>query len=473
MNRPNFGILKPERVGVDQLDTAFRIYSQAGVRFPPYCVPVGSYVVTESDFRLRQLALDNSPASIKLWNFLLSEEARLHRAHQDGFKLVACMKDLGTAPILAYASAHIRAFYPDGTWWTPCLMELSDALFAVADGCGVGPAFCPVRAMLGAFINGEHFPMPDLCICAVGAICDDFSAIAQRLEHMGQKVHWWELPRRRMPSRGEPAVPLPGGMVAPVAQVRFLRAQFEVMFDQLRRLVPGESLSAAALAASIRRANRVRRILRELRTLVFTAPLAPLPALEELIAEMLVIHFCSDPDECAAVLEAVLDEVRARVHTGVTPVPFANRGRLVIVNPVPDLRLLNLIEDIGLRVCGTDYMFTHALEEVPETLDPFDALARAALADPMIGPASERAARVVETVRRVQADAVIVIRIPGASHCAWEGAAIREHVMAHAQVPVLELEVPSVIDPVLGSLKTRLEALAETIQARRNGKYGK
>lgn len=55
----------------------------------------------------------------------------------------------------------------------------------------------------------------------------------------------------------------------------------------------------------------------KLRHLAFTAELCPLPALEMLIAEMLAIHFCSDRRETIDVLKELLDEVQARVQTGV------------------------------------------------------------------------------------------------------------------------------------------------------------
>ena len=45
------------------------------------------------------------------------------------------------------------------------------------------------------------------------------------------------------------------------------------------------------------------------------------------------------------------------------------------INPVADLRIMNLIEDVGGRICGTDYMFTHALDPIPE--DERDDLIRA------------------------------------------------------------------------------------------------
>ena len=95
------------------------------------------------------------------------------------------MKDLGTVPVMAYSLPGLRAFYPDGAWWTPCLMECSDGLLQQAEALGIDASFCPVRAMLAAFQNEEHFPRPDLLICSTGAVCDDFSAIAQRLERLG------------------------------------------------------------------------------------------------------------------------------------------------------------------------------------------------------------------------------------------------------------------------------------------------
>ena len=55
--------------------------------------------------------------------------------------------------------------------------------------------------MLGAFVSGDRFPIPGLLTCSVGATCDDFSAIAQRLESLGFPILWWEMPHRRRPDR--------------------------------------------------------------------------------------------------------------------------------------------------------------------------------------------------------------------------------------------------------------------------------
>ncbi len=151
-------------------------------------------------------------------------------------------------------------------------------------------------------------------------------------------------------------------------------------------------------------------------------------------------------------------------NLGVMP---AGAARIFWVNPVADLRVMNLLEDCGARLCGTEYLFCHALDAIGEDLPPMEALARAALADPMAGPSADRAARIVRDARSFGAEAVVVSRIPGASHCALEGSVIGEIVRDELSLPVVELEVPPVADPMWPTLTTRLEALVETVLERR------
>ena len=163
-----------------------------------------------------------------------------------------------------------------------------------------------------------------------------------------------------------------------------------------------------------RSAAEAPRPLAGLRQLVFTAETCPLGALEMLIAETLIIHFCSDRGESIAVLKELLAEVKRRIrnHTGLFP---EEAVRVFWVNPVADLRVMNLLEECGGRICGTEYLFTHALAEIPEDLPPMEALARMALADPMVGSSIDRAERVCSDIRKFNAEALLVSRIPGAS----------------------------------------------------------
>jgi hypothetical protein len=457
MNQP------PKRISMEELDLLCARRS-AGTPMPAYVGPLRRHVA-EGDRRLLRLEYDASPAALRLWSFLLTEEERLHAARAAGAKIVGAMKDLGTVPVMAYALPNVVAFYPDGAWWTPCVMELSDGLLRIAQSLGFGESFCPVRAMLGAFVNRAHFPIPDLLVCSAGAVCDDFSAIAQRVESLGHPILWWEMPHRRRPEPDEPAVELPGGFSAPASQVALVRSELERVRSALEALA-GSSLGDAELAAAIAEANRVRRLLAELRRLAYTADPCPMPALEMLIAEMLAIHFCSDRAESVRVLTDLLEEVRRRVKEN-RGVLAPDAARVFWVNPVADLRVMNLLEDCGGRLAGTEFLFSHALDLIPEDLPPMEALARMALADPMAGPSADRAARIVRDARAFRAEAVLVSRIPGASHCALEGAVIARVVREELAIPVVEIEVPPVADPIMPTLRAQLEALVETVMERR------
>ncbi len=168
----------PRQITLEEWDQRYEHLQRAGLHQPSYSGPLSRHV-GDGDKRLLKLRYDNSTAALRLWNFLLTEEDRLHEARNKGKKLVGTMKDLGTVPVMAYSFDNLAAFYPDGAWWIPCVMELDAGLLEIADSLGIDESFCPVRAMLGAFVTGAHFPIPELLTCSVGATCDDFSAIAQ------------------------------------------------------------------------------------------------------------------------------------------------------------------------------------------------------------------------------------------------------------------------------------------------------
>ena len=455
------------KLTLDEWNEQYAKLHQQGLKEASYGGPLCRHVL-DGDTRLEKLAFDPSPAALRLWNLLLTEEQRLHDARRQGMQIVGTMKDLGTIPVLAHAFPDIVPFYPDGAWWTPCIMEMNDALLHVADRLGIDETFCPVRAMLAAFVTQKHFPIPDLLICSAGAVCDDFSAIVQRLHDMGHPVHWWEIPHRREPAPGEASVQLPGGSIAPQTQVAFVESELKRVADALSELA-GVPLDLNQLTATIQRVNKVRKRLRSLREKVFLASHSPLPALELHIAEMLSIHFCSDVTETEAVLDDLLAEVDRRINAqqGFTQ---TDAIRVFWVNPVADLRLMNVLEDLGGRLCGTDFMFTHATDPIPDSVPPFEALAQSALADPMVGPAHDRAQRILRDARKYGAEALVISRIPGASHCATEGPQLADPVRADLGIPCIEMEVPPIEDALDGSIRTKLEALLETARANRREK---
>ena len=148
-------------ITLDAWDRRYEDLRDSGLEEPFYGGPLSRHL-DDNDYRLRHITYDNSVAALNLWNFLLTEEERLLAARRQGKHIVGAMKDLGTVPVLAYSLPDVVAFYPDAAWWIPCVMEMSAGLLDIADSLGVGDAFCPVRAMLGAFVTGAHFPEPDL-----------------------------------------------------------------------------------------------------------------------------------------------------------------------------------------------------------------------------------------------------------------------------------------------------------------------
>lgn len=436
----------------------------SGYQAPAYVSPMSKHI-DDGDTRLYRLEFDPSPFSLHLWNFLLTEEERLKQSRQTGKKIVGAMKDLGTVPVLAYSFPDVIAMYPDGAWWLPCIMEINTELLAIADKLGYDESFCPVRAMLGAFLSGNHFPIPDVLICNVGATCDDFSAIAQGLNGLGYPIHWWESPHRRPPEKGEEIVILHNGLPAPKIQVEWLKQEFKTI-QRVIENVTHHHLTDEELREGIKKANQFRRNLATIRQLVYGGELSPLPALETMILEMIALHFCSDREEAIALTEEAIPFLQERLQNRQS---FAsqNAARIYWVNPVADLRLMNVFESCNARLAGTDYMFTHTLAEIPEDIPPIDALAQIALSDPMTGTSEDRAKFIVEEMKACRAEGLIISKIPGGSHCSIEAKIIKDYVIKDLKVPVLDIECPPMIEGVESSLRTRIEALVETIIDRR------
>lgn len=459
MNAP-----QPKKISLTEWDSRYEHLKRAGLRESFYGGPLSRHFDC-GDKRLANLMFDDSPAALRLWNFLLSEDERLERHRSHGKKIVGVMKDLGTTAAMAYCFDDLVAFYPDGAWWIPCTMEMSDGLLGVADRLGFDESFCPVRAMLGAFVTGEHFPIPDLLTCSVGAICDDFSAVAQQLESMGHPICWWELPVRRTPMPDEKVIRIPGGFPLAESQVDFVQAQLEKVAREFEKLSAFE-LTEARLADGIASANAIRKKFRQLRELVYSTDPCPLPSLEMMIAEMMAIHYCSDIAEVAEVLDGLISQVTQRIESGVGVLP-AGTVKVFWINPVADLRMMNLLEDCGGRLAGTEFMFTHALDDFCQTLPAMRAFAAAALSDPMAGPSKQRGERICRQIENFSAEAVVISRIPGASHCAMESSVIAAEIRRCFSIPIVEIEVPVIIDSTLTPLRTRIEALVESVLERR------
>ena len=103
----------PASLGLQEWEERYDELRAAGLEEPSYGGRLSRHV-RNGDFRLAKLGFDNSPAALRLWNFLLTEEERLFAAEARGVRIVGAMKDLGTVPVMAYSLPDVVAFYPDG-----------------------------------------------------------------------------------------------------------------------------------------------------------------------------------------------------------------------------------------------------------------------------------------------------------------------------------------------------------------------
>lgn len=308
--------------------------------------------------------------------------------------------------------------------------------------------------------------MPDLLVGAVGCCCDDFSSIQQRVSDLGLPIVWWELPYRREASDNEPFELTPTGLKVPTRLVDFVAGQLQKVKAAIEKTV-GQTITDEKLSQAIAKTNQLRSLLSKIRDLSYGTVPVPFPSLETQICEMIALHFCSEMDESINVLEHVASTIEERVKNrqGVLP---QDSCRCVWVNPVADLRAMNMFESLGGSIAGTEYLFRHALVQIPTDIDPVRALALTALCDPMIGSSQYRARIIVEDAIKYNAEGVVISNIPGASHCATEGTIIRDYVQTKTGLPVLEVTVPPLIDSESSQLSTRFEAFFETIRNRRN-----
>jgi len=453
----------PARISLHDWDLRYASWSARGLRQTPHGGRLSQHVA-DSESRLQELLLDHSTAALRLWDFVLGESQRLFAAETAGKPLVATMRDVGVASVIAASLPDAVVFRPDAAWCMPLSMETGVCDALVADRCGIDASFCPARSVLGAMLSNVHFPPPRLLVCSAGAACDDFTAIAQRLESLGHPVCWWEMPRRRNPASAEPAISLPAACTAPASQVAFVRGQLGQLVARLEQ-AGSARLDDSALFRGISAANRLRRLLGELLAAVAAAPRCPLPALETAMAELLAIHGCSDRDEAAAILENLLEEVRRRMDRGEGVVPD-DAVRVFWVNPVVDLSVLNLLEQCGGRLCGSDCLFCQAAEPIPDDLPPLEALARSALADPVVGPLADRARRICERAIAARAEVVVISRIPAARHCALDALPLRRMIGRRLDVPVVQITVPSEAWTLRTNLRPRLQGLIESARRR-------
>jgi benzoyl-CoA reductase/2-hydroxyglutaryl-CoA dehydratase subunit BcrC/BadD/HgdB len=223
----------------------------------------------------------------------------------------------------------------------------------------------------------------------------------------------------------------------------------------------GARLDPDHLAHSARLFNRVRAALRRLQTHCAAGRIP----LSQLHAAALAAQ-TRDRRQVAAELEAAADELDQ------VPQPFADhqeRVRLVLVGGMLDqVQLVRWLDEHGVQVVADDTCALQRTFEGPVDLDPDDPLAdlarrhlRRSLCPVRSGSGAQRAARLLQAVRRHQAHGVLMLPYRGCEPHGFDNVLLAEALDA-ARVPHISLE----LDPQLsgwGQLQNRLQAFLEMI----------
>ena len=399
---------------------------------------------------IRKLKFDNSPASLRMWGYVLSEGERIYRARQAGMKIAAVMGDLGAVPPLIYSFENVTVFYPDCLWWTPFMME-SKVLFDEAAEFGLGEDCCFVRASLGAFSKRAYFPRPDFSVAAVGATCDDMAAVISEAEFLGNEIHYFELPHRHDDGSETAALK------------KMLTRQYRELCSELEKKF-GQKFSEIRFFDTLKKVNQARSLIAETKHILAQAPLNPMGAVEMMNVEFSALSYYGDLDECLLCLREVRDEVKSRLEQG--------RGycgqnlRLVWITPPADPLLMNYAEDLGGRVVGSEYLINQTTPLLGTDGDPFEILAQAHLSASLTGSSDFRVKLTLEELERTGADGVIISGIFGSSHCPYETIPIM-NALRERNIPVLAFDVVAPGKKKLQSqILNRIQAFMESLQAR-------
>ncbi|NDY42153.1 2-hydroxyacyl-CoA dehydratase [Dissulfurirhabdus thermomarina] len=260
-------------------------------------------------------------------------------------------------------------------------------------------------------------------------------------------------------------------MEVPQAKRSADRALFR---EEVRRLaealeaLTGRRITAEGLARAVRLVNRRRRALQRLARLRGADP-APISGRDALLVNQ--VAFYDDPERFTGAVEALCDELEARVAAGRGVAPAGTPRLLVAGAPmaVPNWKVPHVVEGAGAVIVGEESCIgeRHTRDLVDEAAADLDALLDA-LVDRYLRidcacftPNDDRLDHVVEMVRRTRADGVVHFALQFCQPYAIEAARVRDRLDREG-IPMLRIETDYSMEDV-DALATRIEAFVETL----------
>jgi benzoyl-CoA reductase/2-hydroxyglutaryl-CoA dehydratase subunit BcrC/BadD/HgdB len=217
------------------------------------------------------------------------------------------------------------------------------------------------------------------------------------------------------------------------SSLRYVVSQLKDIAARLES-VTGQRLDLDRLKDSIRRSNRARASLLEINDLMKHRP-CPWDGVRACQLSLAGAVFWGSTVR-ETIHQALLEEVRARVEAG-SSLPERNRILWYPWAPVQPTNTFSILREnqVSVPMAEAAYVWWSELDED----QPFEALARKALEDYLVGPASRRVGNLVKMAEEFQVDGAIHFGTPA---CYQETAAFRltSDALKESGVPVLDLD---------------------------------
>jgi len=217
--------------------------------------------------------------------------------------------------------------------------------------------------------------------------------------------------------------------------------------DNLRRLVQqidqltGRTTTEDDLAQTIRRQNEGRRLAIEIAELWWAAPQPPTNGQDRANLALLgLLDIHGDPVASLSILREAKEQVAERVRQGhLAQGVERDPARLFVCGSCVSPNNLRT-EQAGGIVVGKDDGWSNVVTLIDENAEPYEALARAALALPYEQSITERARWTVDEIRRSRADGVVFLYKWGCNTQSGVARALVDEINAQSGVPGIVIE---------------------------------
>lgn len=402
-----------------------------------------------------ELRLDMELAGIRKMAYLLfTQGERLKKARSRGWPIVA---KYPANPTDLYYGSGVIPMDPFVVSMTQIIFK-GDYSLASEGRERLSPEACAWQAAGNAAIRRGLFPM-DAYGVYVGPWCTNSPYNGEDLADVIPHIHFVDQPFfPHRPGKEENAL-------------RRMVGELKAFVGAMEQLT-GRKVEEADLVREIRVHNRLRGKIRQLMDYLLRER-PPLGALDTIVAMLLCDDWMGDPVAAEDVLDTLLAETEERVRRGVRAPGIQDDAVRIFFSGITtsDLRVYNLVEDLGGTLAGLECVWNIFRLDVAEDKDPYLALAQRDLSIPFAQPMGQRAALVAELAGRMRADGSIFDCAFGCNYISKTARAVTDAIRREIGIPtvIIDTDLPG---ENRQALEEQLEGFLEIVREAKGSRKG-